>query len=79
MLLAAVRLRLLNVPLERDEGDYRTNYSIVGIADIIGPTNTQYVWGDDILRYGKPRHNGLEVYLRRTSPFFANTNQPAKK
>jgi hypothetical protein len=60
-------------------GDYRTNYSIVGIADIIGPTNTQYIWGDDILRYGKPQHNGLEVYLRRTSALFANTNQPAKK
>jgi hypothetical protein len=56
-------------------GDYRTNYGIVGIADIIGPTNTQYVWGDDIIRYGKSKHNGLEVYLRKTSPLFS-TNEP---
>jgi len=58
---------------------YRTNYNIVGIADIISPTNTQYVWGDDLVRYGKPKHNGLEIYLRRTASLFANTNQPAVK
>ena len=57
---------------------YRTNYVIVGIADIIWPRVTKYAWGKSAARYGKLEGVGLEIYQRATpSPF--TTNTPAMK
>jgi hypothetical protein len=46
---------------------YQTNYALVGLADIISPTNTVYVWGPQMVeRYGGEIHgSGLEVYQRK--------------
>ncbi len=48
---------------------YQTNYTLVGMADIISPTQTVYVLGAKwVARYGKDiRGSGLEVYQRKTT------------
>jgi hypothetical protein len=48
---------------------YQTNYTLVGLADIISPTNTVYVLGRQMVeRYGKVVHgSGLEVYQCKTA------------
>ena len=48
---------------------YQTNYTLVGMADIISPTQTVYVLGAKwVARYGKDIHgSGLEVYQRKTT------------
>jgi hypothetical protein len=48
---------------------YQTNYTLVGMADIISPTQTVYALGAKwVARYGKNIHgSGLEVYQRKTT------------
>ena len=48
---------------------YQTNYTLVGMADIISPTQTVYALGAKwVARYGKDIHgSGLEVYQRKTA------------
>ena len=48
---------------------YQTNYTLVGMADIISPTQTVYALGAKwVARYGKDIHgSGLEVYKRKTT------------
>jgi len=48
---------------------YQTNFALVGLADILSPTNTVYVWGPEMVaRYGREIHgSGLEVYQRQTA------------
>ena len=48
---------------------YQTNYILVGMADIISPTQTVYALGKEwVARYGKVIHrSGLEVYQRKTT------------
>jgi len=48
---------------------YQTNYTLVGMADIISPTQTVYVLGAKwVARYGRDIHgSGLEVYQRKTA------------
>ena len=41
---------------------YQTNYTLVGVADVISPTETRYAWDAAALRYGHLRNSGLEVY-----------------
>jgi hypothetical protein len=44
--------------------DYKTNYTLVGLTDIISPTNTIIVLGTNynIARYPKVRGSALEIY-----------------
>jgi hypothetical protein len=48
---------------------YQTNYTLVGMADIISPTQTVYVLGAKwVARYGREIHgSGLEIYQRKTA------------
>jgi hypothetical protein len=48
---------------------YQTNYALVGLADVLSPTQTVYVLGADwVARYGKTiRGSGLEVYQRKAA------------
>jgi Dolichyl-phosphate-mannose-protein mannosyltransferase len=48
---------------------YQTNYTLVGLADVLSPTQTVYALGTDwVARYGKVlRGSGLEVYQRKAS------------
>jgi hypothetical protein len=48
---------------------YQTNYTLVGMADIISPTQTVYALGVEwVARYSKVIHrSGLEVYQRKTT------------
>jgi hypothetical protein len=48
---------------------YQTNYTLVGMADIISPTQTVYALGAKwVARYGRDIHgSGLEVYQRKTT------------
>jgi hypothetical protein len=48
---------------------YQTNYTLVGMADIISPTQTVYVLGAKwVARYGRDIHgSGLEIYQRKTT------------
>lgn len=48
---------------------YQTNYNLVGLADILSPTQTVYALGPEwVARYGKAiRGGGLEVYQRKTA------------
>jgi hypothetical protein len=48
---------------------YQTNYTLVGMADIISSTQTVYALGAEwVARYGKVIHrSGLEVYQRKTA------------
>jgi hypothetical protein len=48
---------------------YQTNYTLVGMADIISPTQTVYALGAKwVARYGQDIHgSGLEVYQRKTT------------
>ena len=42
---------------------YRTNYTRVGVADVISTTETKFAWGaEDAVRYGKIRGLGLEIF-----------------
>ena len=44
---------------------YRTNYTLVALADILTSNQTVYAWGPDIVkRYGGARGSALEVYQR---------------
>jgi hypothetical protein len=46
---------------------YRTNYTVVGLADI-SPANVRYVFGaDTVARYDKMMTNGLAVYRRKAA------------
>ena len=48
---------------------YKTNFTLVAIADVLSPTNTIYAFGADMVkRYGGARGSALEVYQRNTSP-----------
>lgn len=48
---------------------YKTNYTLVAIADVLSPTNTVYAWGADMVkRYGGARGSALEVFQRGTNP-----------
>jgi hypothetical protein len=55
---------------------YRTNYTLVALADILSPTNTVYVWGPQMVEhYGGGLHgSGLKVYQRN-----AVANGPLKQ
>jgi len=48
---------------------YQTNYILVGMADILSPTQTVYALGAKwVARYGKDIHgSGLEIYQRKTT------------
>jgi hypothetical protein len=47
---------------------YKTNYTLVGIADVLSLTNTVYAFGVDMIKhYGEAHGSGLEVYQRKTS------------
>jgi hypothetical protein len=48
--------------------DYKTNYTLTALADVISTTNTHYAWGPDALAYGKLRSGGLELYKRIAPP-----------
>jgi hypothetical protein len=51
---------------------YQTHYARVGVADVISPAETRYVWGaQSAARYSRTINNGLEVYQRN-----AGTNAP---
>jgi Dolichyl-phosphate-mannose-protein mannosyltransferase len=57
---------------------YRTNYILVGIADIIWPRETKYAWGEGAARYGPLKGGGFEIYQRAT-PASDTTRQPGAK
>jgi hypothetical protein len=45
---------------------YKTNYTLVGLADVISPTNTIYVFGTNyIARYPEAHGSALEVFRRK--------------
>ncbi len=45
---------------------YQTNYTLVGLADVISSTETRYALGAEAAaRYGKLRTGGLEVFQRK--------------
>jgi 4-amino-4-deoxy-L-arabinose transferase-like glycosyltransferase len=47
--------------------NYQTNYTRVGLADIISPTETEYAFGKDAInRHGKAGRNALEIFQRKT-------------
>ncbi len=44
----------------------QTNYTRVGLADVISTTETKFAWGvDEVARYGKIRGIGLEIFRRK--------------
>ena len=44
---------------------YRTNYTLVALADVLSSNQTVYAWGADVVkRYGGARGSALEVYQR---------------
>ena len=46
--------------------DYKTNYTLVGMTDIISPTNTIVVLGTNfIAAYPEPHGSALEIYQRK--------------
>lgn len=46
--------------------DYQTNYTRVGIADIISTTQTDYAFGtNEVARYGKIHRCALEIFQRK--------------
>jgi hypothetical protein len=45
---------------------YQTNYTRVGLADIISPTETKYAFGADAARYGQVHRCALEIFERKT-------------
>jgi len=45
---------------------YQTNYTLVGVADVISTTETKFAWGaEEAARYGKIRGLGLEIFHRK--------------
>lgn len=45
---------------------YKTNYTLVAVADLLPPTNTVYVWGADMVQhYGGSHGCALQVFQRR--------------
>ncbi|MGD0744017.1 MAG: hypothetical protein ABSA45_02585 [Verrucomicrobiota bacterium] len=45
---------------------YRTNYTLVGLADVISTTETKFAWGaEEAARYGKIRGIGLEIFQQK--------------
>ena len=47
---------------------YKTNYSLVAIADVLSPTNTVYAWGADMVKlYGGAHGSALEVFQRKAA------------
>ena len=45
---------------------YQTNYTRVGLADVISTTETKFTWGaEEAARYGKIRGIGLEIYQHK--------------
>ncbi|MGH7952974.1 MAG: ArnT family glycosyltransferase [Limisphaerales bacterium] len=48
---------------------YQTNYALIGLADIISPTQTVYALSaKSLARYGAARGSGLEIYQRKNVP-----------
>ncbi len=48
--------------------DYKTNYTLVAIADVLSPTKTVYAWGAEMVkRYGEAHGSALEVFQRSTN------------
>ena len=48
---------------------YQTNYTRVGLADVISTTETKFAWGvDEAARYGKIRGIGLEIFQTQMIP-----------
>ena len=46
--------------------NYKTNYTLVGMADILSPTNTIYAFGTNwIAHYGEAHGSALEIYQRK--------------
>ena len=47
--------------------DYQTNYTRVGVADVISPTETKYVFGAEAAAsYSEAHHHALEIFRRET-------------
>ena len=45
---------------------YQTNYTRIGLADVISTTETKFAWGaEEAARYGKVRGLGLELFQRK--------------
>jgi hypothetical protein len=47
---------------------YQTNYTLIGLADVISPVKIQYAWGVDASHYGKLKADGLELFHRNFVP-----------
>jgi hypothetical protein len=46
---------------------YQTNYTLVGLANVISPAETRSAWGAEAAaHYGQIVGNGLEIYQRKT-------------
>jgi len=46
--------------------DYKTNYTRVGLTDIISPTQTACAFGiNEVARYGTIHHHALEIFERK--------------
>jgi len=46
--------------------DYKTNYTLTGLADILSPTNTIYVFGTNyVARYPEAHGSALEIFQRK--------------
>jgi len=47
---------------------YQTNYALVGMTDMISPSDIRFVFGGDaVAHYGRTLTNGLAVYQRKTA------------
>ncbi len=56
--------------------EYKTNYTLVGMTDILSPTNTIIVLGTNfVARYPEAHGSALEIYQRNGS-FSAQTKKP---
>ena len=58
--------------------DYKTNYTRVGVADILWPSETRFAWGESAASYGALKGEGFEVYRRNERPDAANAGWRTK-
>jgi len=58
--------------------DYKTNYTRVGVADILWPSETRFAWGESAASYGALKGEGFEVYRRNGRPDAANAGWRTK-
>ena len=59
---------------------YRTNYTLVALADVLSSNQTVYAWGADIVkRYGGARGSALEVYQRNADASVSVPDSAATK